>query len=72
MDVAEVEVGLEAVRLQPDRALVERLRLDHLVARVVDVGEVDDSRHEIGVDDERLPVRRGRLLHVPLVAIVEP
>ena len=50
MDVAEVEVRLEAVRVEADRALVERLRLDQLVARVVDVGEVDDRRHQVGID----------------------
>ena len=32
MDVAEVEVRLEEVRLEADGALVERLRLDQLVA----------------------------------------
>ena len=71
MDVAEVEVGLEAVRIQADGTLVERLRLDHLVARVVDVREIDDRRHEIGIDDERLPVRRGRPLHIAVLAIVQ-
>ena len=67
----EVEVRLEALRLEPDRALVERLGLDHLVARVVQVGEVDDPGDEIGIDHQRPPIGRRRLLHRPLVAIVQ-
>ena len=46
-------------------------RFDHLVSRVVDVGEIDDRRHEIGIDDERLPIRCSRPLHVSLLAIVQ-
>ncbi len=71
MNVAEIEVGLEAVRIEADRPLVKSLRFDHLVARVVDVGEIDDRRHEIGIDDERLPIRCSRPLHVSLLAIVQ-
>ena len=33
LDVAEIEVRLEAIGVEADRALVERLRLDELVAR---------------------------------------
>ena len=71
MDVPEVEVRLEAVGVETDRPLVEGLGFDHLVARVVNVGQVDDRRHQIGIDHERLPVRRGRSLHVPIFAVVE-
>ena len=37
MDVTQVEVRLEALRIEMQGALVERLRLDELVAPVVDV-----------------------------------
>ncbi len=67
----EVEVRLEEIRLEADRALVERLRLGELVAAVVDVGEVDERGDEIRIELERLAVRRGRLLQLRLVAIVE-
>ena len=43
----EVEVRLEDLRLERDGALVECLRLGDLVARVVDVGEIDQRRHEV-------------------------
>ena len=55
-DVSKVEVRLEAIRLEADRPLVERLRLDQVIMRVVDVREIDDGGHEIGIDDQRLPI----------------
>ena len=48
----------ETVRLQPDRAR-RALRLDHLVACIVNVREVDDPGHDRD-RHERLPPR-GRL-----------
>ena len=72
VDVAEVEVRLEAVLVEADRALVERLRLDQLVLRVVNVGQVDDGRHELRIDHQRPPIGRRRVPHLPLVAVVQP
>ena len=72
MDVAEIEVRLEALGVEPDRALVERLGLDQLVARVVDVREVDDRGHQVRIDHERLAIRRGGFRHPMIVPIVEP
>ena len=60
----EVEVRLEHVGLEHDRALVERLRLGDLVARVVDVGEVDQRRHQVRIDLQRPAVGGGRLLEI--------
>ena len=44
IDVSEVEVRLEEIGFQPDRALVKGLRLDQLVGRVVNVRKVDERR----------------------------
>ena len=71
MNVPQVEVRLEALRLEADRPLVERLGLDHLVARVVEVGEVDDRRDEVRIDHQGSPVRRRGSLHRPFVPVVE-
>ena len=57
--------------LQADRALVERLRFRQFVAAVVDVGEVDEGRHEIRIVLERLAVRRRSLLARRVVAVIE-
>ena len=62
---------LEEIGLEADRALVQRLRLGELVAAVVDVREVDQRRHEIRIELERLPIGGRRLLELRLVAIVE-
>ena len=59
MDVAEVEVGLEALGVDPNRLLVERLGLDQLVALVVDVRQVDERRHELRVEQHGPPVGRA-------------
>ena len=50
------------VRIEQDRALVEGLRLGQLVARVADVGEVDERRHQIRIVFERAAVGLRRLL----------
>ena len=71
MDVPEVEVRLEEVRLERNRPFVERLRLDHLVVGVVDVGEIDERRHQLRVALERLAVERRRLIERRVVPIVE-
>jgi hypothetical protein len=71
VDVPEIEVRFEAVRIEADRALVERLRLDELVARVVDVRQVHDRGDQLRIDDERLPVRRRSLLHVLRLPVVQ-
>mgnify|MGYP007118308432 CR=1 FL=1 len=52
-------------------SLVERQRLDQVVLRVMDVGEVDQRGHEPQVDLERLPVRRRGLLAFLRGAIVQ-
>ena len=67
----EVEVRLEHLGLERDGALVERLRLGDLVARVVDVGEIDQRRHEIRIDLERAPVGRGSPLEILRIPVVE-
>ena len=72
MNVPEVEVRLETLRIEEDRPFVERLGLDQLVARIVDVGKVHDRRNEIRIDDQRLAVGGCRLLHLAAVAIVQP
>ena len=61
MDVAEIEVRLEVGRIEQNRPLVERLRLGQLVARVADVGEVDDRRDQFGIVLERAAVGLRRL-----------
>jgi hypothetical protein len=72
MDVAEIEVRLEAVRLERDGALVEGLGFNQLVASVMNIREIHERGHEVWIDDQRLPVRRRRLLDFPLVTIVKP
>ncbi len=51
--VAEVEVRVEDVGIQPNRTFVQRLRLGNLVTCVVNVGEVDERRHHIRGQVER-------------------
>ena len=63
---------LEAFGIETDGAFVERLGFDHLVAGVVDVGQVDDRRHQVGVDHQRLAIGGRRLLHLPAIPIIEP
>ena len=48
---------LEEIGLEADRPFVQRLRLDQLVAAVVDVGEVDERGDQYGIVLERLAVR---------------
>ena len=40
--------------------------------RVVEVREVHERGDEVGIDHQRLAVGGGRLLHLPLITIVEP
>jgi len=53
VDVAEVEVSLEHVRLEDNRAFVQRHRLDEVLFDVVNVREVDERGHEPRVDLQR-------------------
>ena len=55
-NISEVEVGLEHVWIERDPALVERLRLRDLVARVVNVRQIDQSGNEIGINLKRQAV----------------
>ena len=71
VDVAEVEVRLEEAVVEPDRPLVERLRLGQLVPRVAEVGQVDDRRHQVGLVVQRAPVGRGGFLLTLGRAVVE-
>ena len=71
VDVAEIEVRLEEIRFEADRALVERLRLGELVAAVMDVGEIDQRRDQIRIELQRLAIRGRRLFLRRIVAFVE-
>ena len=71
VDVAEVEVGLEEAVVETERAFVERLRFRQLVARVADVGEVDDRGHQVRVVVQRLAVGARRFLLPVGCAVVE-
>ena len=71
MDVAEVEVGLEAIGVQADRLLVERLGLDQLVALVVDVRQVHDGGHELRIEQRAPGGRPPPPLEIARRAIVE-
>ena len=51
LDVSEVEVCFETLGVEADRSFVECLRLDELVARVADVGQVDNRGDQIRIDD---------------------
>ena len=62
---------LEDVGLEHDRTLVEGLRFGNLVPRVVDVGQVDERRHEVGIDLQRAAIRGKRLVEMSRVAIVD-
>ena len=64
-DVAKVEVRLEHVGVERDRALVQCLGFRDLVARVVDVGEVDQRGHEVRIQLQRAPVAAHGLV-IPL------
>src|SRR5262245_28369290 len=63
-------MGLEEVGLEADRALVERLRLDQLVAAVVNVRQIDERRAEIRIELQRLSICRRRFRELGLVGIV--
>ena len=71
MDVAEVEVRLEVGRIERDGALVKGLRLGQLVARIADVGEVDQRRDQIRIFLERAAVGLDRFLDALRRPIVE-
>lgn len=64
-------MGLEHVGLERDRALVQRLRLGNLISRVMDIGEVDQGRHEVRINLQRTSICGCGLLHVGRIAIVE-
>ena len=70
-DVAQVEVRLEHIGLEGDCAFVERLRLGNLVARVVNVRQVDDRGNEVRVNFERTPVCPGSIVELAGVPAVE-
>ena len=69
MDVAQVEVRLEEAVVEPDGALVERLRLGQVVAGVADIGQVDERRHQVGLVVQGPPIS-ARRLQLPLGAAV--
>ena len=71
VDVAEIEVRLEEVGLETDRALVERLGLDQLVVAVMDVRQVDERRDQVRIELERLAIGGGRLFLPIRPAVVE-
>ena len=71
IDVAEVEVRFEEIRLESDRALVERLCFGQLVASVMDVRQVDERGDEVGVMFQRLAIRDRGIFDVRVVAVVE-
>ena len=71
INVAEVEVRLEEVRLEANRALVQRLRFRQLVMAVVNVREVDQRRDEIRIVFQRFPIRSSRFVLTAFIPIVE-
>ncbi len=46
LHVAQIEAALVGVRFETDRPLVERHGLDQMAAPVVEVGQIDERRHE--------------------------
>jgi hypothetical protein len=62
VDVAEVEVRLEEVVIETQGAFIERLRLGQFVARIADVGEVDDRGDQVRIVVQRLAVGARRFL----------
>src|SRR5207249_3666882 len=71
IDVPEVEVRLEEIGLERDRALVERLRLHELVAAVVNVREIDERGYEMRIQRQRLAIRHRSFLPRGFTALVE-
>ena len=71
VDVAQIEMCFEEVRLEADRAFVERLRLHELVAAVVDVRQIDERRDETWIVLQRLSIGGCRVVLPVFVAVVE-
>jgi glucokinase len=70
-DVPQIEMRLEHVRFECDRAFVKRLGFGQFVSRVVDVREIDQSRHQVGIDGKRPAISVECLIEVIRIPVVQ-
>ena len=71
MDVAEIEVRLKTIGVEPNGSFVNGLGLNQLIAFVVNVREVDQGGHQERIEHQRFAIRRARRVKIRVLTVVE-